>query len=98
MDSSKERQMKRMQKLWLAAAAGLVLASIASVGAVYAQQGSTGTTGTTFLERVAQKLGINSDTVRQAARDASSDEIDVRLAAGEITQAQADAMKAQLAT
>lgn len=91
--------MKRLQKWWIAAAAGMALVAVAGIGAVSAQTGtSTPVTGTTFLERLAGKLGLPVDTVRQAARDASTDEIDARVASGEITQEQADAMKQRLAT
>ena len=91
--------MKRMQKWWIAAAAGLALVAMAGIAATSAQTGtSTPVTGTTFLQRLAGKLGLPVDTVRQAARDASTDEIDARVASGDLTQEQADAMKQQLAT
>jgi polyhydroxyalkanoate synthesis regulator phasin len=53
--------------------------------------------GQTMLDRVAAKLGIDSVTLRDAIESSASDEIDERVAAGELTQEQADAMKERLA-
>jgi uncharacterized protein YidB (DUF937 family) len=78
----------------LAAAAGLV-AVVIGAGVVMAQSDEDGT-GVTFLDRVAEKLGIERDTLDQAIEDARSDEIDERVANGDLTQEQADRLKERL--
>ncbi len=81
-----------MKKLLLVAAAVFAL----GVGAVVitgagAQQGDL--PGQSFLSRVAQKLGISEDTLTTAVKDARIDQINEKLAAGQITQDRADRMK-----
>jgi polyhydroxyalkanoate synthesis regulator phasin len=96
----KESQMHRFKRWWIAAAAALAITAVLGTGAVMAQEGTPipGTTGgVTLLDRVAEKLGIDSATLRDAVKSSATDVIDERLAAGEITQEQADAMKARLA-
>jgi hypothetical protein len=53
--------------------------------------------GTVFLDRVAGKLGIDSAALRDAIKSSAGDEIDERLAAGELTQEQAEAAKERIA-
>jgi uncharacterized protein YidB (DUF937 family) len=91
--------MNKPGKWWIAAVGGVVLASVLGAGAVMAQTPPAGTsgTGTTFLERVAAKLGIDVGTVRDAVTSSASDEIDARVASGDLTQAQADQMKLRIA-
>lgn len=69
-------------------AAGLV---VAGAGSALAASGSG--SGTSFLDRVAQKLGISSEKLRDATKAAAIDQIDEQLKAGTITKEQADAMK-----
>jgi hypothetical protein len=69
-------------------AAGLV---VAGGGSALAASGSG--SGTSFLDRVAQKLGISSEKLRDATKAAAIDQIDEQLKAGTITKEQADAMK-----
>ncbi len=90
--------MKRFRKWWIALAGAAVLAIIGA-GAVMAQTPvpGTSTTGTSFLSRVAQKLGIDTPTLQNAVKSAKSDEIDARVASGDLTQAQADALKQRIA-
>ncbi len=90
--------MKRVSKRWIAVAGAAVLA-IAGAGAVMAQTPAPGTstTGTSFLSRVAQKLGIDTPTLENAVKSAKSDAIDARVASGDLTQAQADALKQRIA-
>ncbi len=90
--------MKRFRKWWIALAGAAVLA-IVGAGAVMAQTPvpGTSTSGTSFLSRVAQKLGIDTPTLENAVKSAKSDEIDARVASGDLTQAQADALKQRIA-
>ncbi len=49
-----------------------------------------------FLDDVAGRLGVTSSKLDQALKAAAIDRVDAALAAGRITQAQADAMKAAI--
>jgi Tfp pilus assembly protein PilN len=91
--------MNRLGKWWIAIAGGALIAGIVGVGAVAAQTPIAGTnaTGTTFLSRVAAKLGIDTSTLDTAVKSAQTDEIDARVASGNLTQAQADQMKLRIA-
>jgi hypothetical protein len=84
--------MTRTRKIWIAAAAGLVLV-LAGAGAVLAQTPGTPTAGTTFLDRVAQKLGIDTPKLQQAIKDAGGDELNQKVADGDLTQKQADRLQ-----
>lgn len=79
---------------WLLAgvvATGLV---VAGGGAVLAQ--SADGDGSTFLDRVAQKLGIGSDDLENAIRDTRNEDIDAAVERGDLTQEQADRLKEKL--
>jgi uncharacterized protein YidB (DUF937 family) len=91
--------MNRARKWWIAVAGGLALAGILGAGAVMAQTPvpGTSTTGTSFLSRVAQKLGIDTPTLENAVKGAKTDEVDARVASGDLTQAQADQIKQRIA-
>jgi uncharacterized protein YidB (DUF937 family) len=78
----------------VAAAAGLLAAAI-GIGVVMAQSGEDGT-GIEFLDRVAEKLGIDRSTLDEAIRDARSDELDEAVANGDLTQEQADRLRERL--
>ena len=94
--------MKRGKTWWIAglAAGAVLVAAVIGTGAVMAQTPvpGTSTTGTTLIDGIAAKLGIDSGTVRDAVKSSETDEIDSKLQAGEITQAQADEMKARIAS
>lgn len=81
--------MTRTKKVWIAAAAGLVLV-LAGAGAVLAQTPGTPAAGTTFLDRVAQKLGISTPKLQDAIKGAGSDQLKSQVANGDLTQKQAD--------
>jgi uncharacterized protein YidB (DUF937 family) len=88
----------RLRKWWPLAVAGVAAAiAITAATGVMAQTPVPGDTGVTFLDRVAQKLGISSDTLRTAVQDSANEQIDARVASGELTQAQADALKQRIA-
>lgn len=91
--------MKRIRLWWIAAAAGVAVAAFAGIAVVSGQETPVpgADAGQTMLDRVAEKLGIDSPTLRDAIESSASDEIDERLAAGELTQEQADALKERLA-
>jgi len=80
-------------KKWLAGAAlGAVLALAVGV----AMAGEDGTAGPSFLDRVAEKLGIGTDELEQAIRDARSDEIDAAVERGDLTPEEAERLKERL--
>ncbi|HEY8171793.1 MAG TPA: hypothetical protein VIH21_01800 [Dehalococcoidia bacterium] len=89
-------------RTWLTAAVGVVAvtAALGMGAAVMAQEGTPvpgSTGGITLLDRVATKLGIDSGTLRDAVKSSASEEADARVASGELTQEQADAMKQRIA-
>ncbi len=74
--------------------AGLAaVVAVLGVGAVMAQSTPQSGTGTSFLDRVAQKLGIDTPKLQTAITDAHTDQIDEAVKNGDLTQKQADALK-----
>jgi hypothetical protein len=65
------------------------------IGVVAAQDGGDAN-GLSFLDRVAQKLGVDTPRLEQAIEDARNEEVDQRVAAGDLTQEQADRLKQRL--
>ena len=84
------------KRKWLIAGAGVAVLAVVSAGAVMAQTPPTPTAGTTFLDRVAQKLGIDTPKLQSAITGAKTDQIDESVANGDLTQKQADALKAKV--
>lgn len=76
-----------------ASAAALVVAGGAGV-AVAASGGNS--RGSGFLDSVAKHLGVSPQKLEDATKAAAIDQVDADLAAGRITKAQADAMKARI--
>ena len=91
--------MNKLNKWTIAAIGGVILAGVLGAGAVMAQTPvpGTSTTGTTFLSRVAQKLGIDTPTLQNAIKTTQTEDIDAQVAAGKLTQAQADQIKQRIA-
>ncbi len=89
--------MKR--KWWIAGVAGAAVVTLIGAGVVMAQTPTPVASGSSpsFLDRVAQKLGIETPKLQDAIKSASSDQIDAEVAAGKITQAQADKLKQAIA-
>jgi hypothetical protein len=83
------------KRKWGLAAVAAALAVAAGVGVVMAQSQDDGT-GIAFLDRVAEKLGIEREQLDQAIQDARSDELDAAVAAGDLTQEEADRLKERL--
>jgi len=71
-------------------AAALAIA-VVGVGAGFAQQDNGA--ADTFLSKVAAKLGIGEDKLKTAVDEAYSETIDEQVAAGQLTQDQADRLK-----
>ncbi len=86
-----------MKRTWLLAASAGAVVAVIGVGAVLAQSSGQPATGSSFLDRVAQKLGIDSPKLKQAIADTRIEDIDAAVAAGDLTQKQADALKQRAA-
>lgn len=85
------------KKTWAIAFAGALAVAVVGAGVVMAQTPPSGGTGTSFLDRVAQKLGIDTPKLQTAIKDARTDQIDQSVANGDLTQKQADALKNKIA-
>ena len=83
------------KRKWGLAAAAAGLAVAIGAGVVMAQSEEDGT-GIAFLDRVAEKLGVDRETLDTAIEGARSDEIDEAVANGDLTQEQADRLKERL--
>lgn len=87
--------MRRRGK-WIAAAAVAGIALVIGVSAVMGQTpGPTNPAGA-FLDRVAQKLGVEPDDLKQAVKDTRKEDIDARVQNGDLTQEEADALKERI--
>ncbi len=82
-------------KKWILAVAGVAAVAMIGTGAVMAQTPGTGS-GSTFMDRVAEKLGIDTPKLQDAVKGARSDEIDDAVENGDLTQQQADNLKQRL--
>ncbi|MDE3095227.1 MAG: hypothetical protein KGK07_04395 [Chloroflexota bacterium] len=88
--------MKR--RWWLAAVGGAALVVVVGAGVVMAQTPTPGAgTATSFLDRVAQKLGITTPKLQSAINSAANDQIDAMVKSGKLTQQQADQLKQAIA-
>ena len=88
--------MKR--RWWLAAVGGAALMVVVGAGVVMAQTPTPGAgTATSFLDRVAQKLGITTPKLQSAINSAANDQIDAMVKSGKLTQQQADQLKQRIA-
>ena len=86
-----------MQKrTWLLGAVGAVAVLVVAASVGFAATGGGDANGPSFLDRVAGKLGIETDKLQQAVHDARSDEIDAAVERGDLTQEQADRLKQRL--
>lgn len=86
-----------MKRTWLLAIGAAAVVATLGVGAVWAQTSGDSTSGSSFLDRVAQKLGIDSPKLKQAIDDTRNEDIDAAVANGDLTQKQADALKQRAA-
>ncbi|HEX5922880.1 MAG TPA: hypothetical protein VFY45_03550 [Baekduia sp.] len=77
----------------MAATAALVVAG--GTGAAVAASGG-GSGASDFLDSVAKHLGVSPQKLKDATKAAAVDQVDADLAAGRITKAQADEMKARI--
>lgn len=83
-----------MKKLFIPLITVAVLGvAVVGVGAGFAQQANGSTS--TFLGKVAAKLGIGEDKLTTAVDQAYDETLDEAVAAGRLTQAQADILKAR---
>ena len=78
----------------LATASALSL--VVGAGGAIAASKSSPTRGDGFLARVAGHLGISTEKLEDATKEAAIDQIDAELEAGRLTKAQADELKARI--
>lgn len=76
-------------------AAAATLAVVGGGAAAVAATGS-GSRGSDFLDSVAKHLGVTPQKLKDATKAAAVDQVNADLAAGRITQAQADALKKRI--
>jgi hypothetical protein len=76
--------------------AATTLAVVGGGAAAVAATGS-GSRGSDFLDSVAKHLGVSPQKLEDATKAAAVDQVNADLAAGRITQAQADALKKRIA-
>ena len=81
------------RRVLAASAAALVVAG--GAGVAVAASGAT-PRGSGFLDSVAKHLGVSRQKLEDATKAAAIDQVNADLAAGRITKAQADAMKARI--
>jgi hypothetical protein len=72
---------------------GIVIAAAAGGGGAYAASQGSGTGRQAFLDDAAHRLNVSPAQLESALRGAYSDRLDAAVAAGKLTQAQADAIK-----
>lgn len=84
-----------LRRKWLIAAAGAALVVVLGAGVVMAQSTGNGA-GSTFLDRVAQKLGIDTPKLQKAITDTRNEDVDAAVQNGDLTQKQADALKQKI--
>jgi len=77
-------------------AAGLAQGTSSQEQGAQAQQAQPLPDRDAFLERVAAKLGVDLATLKQAMKDAALEQVDADLAAGRITEQQAEDAKARV--
>jgi hypothetical protein len=85
------------KKKWIAAIAGVAAVLVIGAGAVMAQTPATPSATPSFLDRVAQKLGIDTSKLKDAITGARNDQVDEGVKNGDLTQKQADALKQRIA-
>lgn len=90
------RKVHMLKRKWLMAAAGAVAVVALGAGAVMAQTATGNGTGSTFLDRVAQKLGIDTPKLQKAITDTRNEDVDAAVQNGDLTQKQADALKQRI--
>lgn len=81
---------------WAITGAAVAVVLAISASAVMAQTPPTPAAGTSFLDRVAQKLGIETPKLQDAVTGARTDQIDAAVQNGDLTQKQADALKSKV--
>lgn len=84
------------KRTWLGAAVGATLVVVLGAGVVMAQSATGNGTGSTFLDRVAQKLGIDAPKLQKAITDTRNEDVDRAVLNGDLTQKQADALRQRI--
>jgi uncharacterized protein YidB (DUF937 family) len=85
-----------VKKTWTVAVASALAVAVIGAGVVMGQTPGANNSPS-FLDRVAQKLGIDTPKLKDAITSARQDQIDEAVRNGELTQKQADALKSRAA-
>ncbi len=93
-----------VRKRWIVGGglATIALATTVTAGSVFAASPPTSTTTSaqssdqTFVDRLAQNLGLSSDQVQQGIQTTEDQMVDDQVSSGKITSAQGDALKKQI--
>jgi hypothetical protein len=88
--------MSKRRSSSLLATGAAAIAVAAGGGAALAAGDGSSASPTAFLESLAKHLGVSTEKLQEAAKAAATDQVDDALAAGDITQAQADELKARI--
>jgi hypothetical protein len=88
--------MSKLRSRSLLAAGAAAIAVAAGGGAALAAGDGSSPSPTAFFESLAKHLGVSTEKLRDATKAAATDQVDAALAAGTITQAQADELKARI--
>ena len=83
-------------KKWLVAMAAVSAALTLGIGVVWAQEADGDDSGPSLLDRVAQKLGIDTPRLEQAIEDARSEQIDEAVQNGDLTPEEGERLKERL--
>jgi hypothetical protein len=86
----------RSRKALTITVAALALAVVGGGGAAIAASQGSSTSSQSFLDSVAKHLGISSQKLEDATKAAALEQVDAALKDGQITQAQADELKARI--
>lgn len=87
--------MTTTQKIALGSVGALAFFAVAGAGAFVSAQATT-TTASSFMDRVAQIAGIDSQKLKDSFKQASKEQVEQKLKDGEITQEQAERIKEKI--
>lgn len=94
--TNEKKGLNTKRKMLFGSVGALAFLTVASIGSItYAA--TTNTTSSAFLDRVAEVTGIDATKLKSALAQVSTEDIDKKLANGEITQEQATKMKEDIA-
>ncbi len=92
-----KKKISTKHKLILGAAGAIAFMSVAGAGALaYAQSATNTNNATALIDRVAQLAGVDAAKLTNSFKQAEKEQVDKKVADGELTQTQADQIKQQI--